>query len=71
MIEGFWERVILFTAGIVGFLAVYKMFSLGLIETTGDTRFTREDDPVGFWTLAVGIGISSVVCILGSLRKKE
>jgi len=70
MIEGFWERVLFFTVGIAGFLAVYIMFSQGLIETGGH-RFTREDHPVTFWTLAVGIGITSVIFILYSLRKEE
>ena len=59
MIEGFWERVLLFIVSIVGFIVLYKMFSLGLIETSG-YRFTREDHPVTFWTHAVGIGITTV-----------
>jgi len=50
MIEGFWERVMLFGFAIMLIFALHSMLSDGVIES-GPHRFTREDHPGMFWTL--------------------
>lgn len=70
MIEGFWERVMLFGFAIMLIFALHSMLSDGVIES-GPHRFTREDHPGMFWTLVVMSGVSIVVFVLYAFRKEK